>query len=238
LGLQADTPRLSGHVGFTLKLEQDNKDDDGLSLNAPHGQEQRDRRLNVEDFFKAYQFTIAALGVLGTFLAVVVALFSSVAALRISRTRISARVLINVVHHKALEGRERPRYVVVYISNLGTMPVHIPLGFFRWKLPFKGGIFAVVPHDYSAADEWVAQKKYPVEIRARGTEIFFLSSIDAFHDTAQQHFIGKSLWGRLRSRFLTAFVMTNDGKTFAAKIESSLRKELAQLRKQRRAVSG
>jgi hypothetical protein len=194
--------------------------------------------LNPEEFFKAHQFTIAALGVIGTFLAVVIALFSSVAALRVSRTRISARVSINAVHHKSLEGRERPKYLTVRISNLGTMPVHIPLGFFRWKLPFRGGVFTVVPHDYSG-DQLVAQKKYPVEIKVRGTETFFLSSMAVFHDTARQHFIGKSTWSRFRSRFLSAFVMMDDGKTFNVEVERPLRKELAQLRKQERhAVSG
>jgi len=194
--------------------------------------------LNPEEFFKAHQFTIAALGVIGTFLAVVIALFSSVAALRVSRTRISARVSINAVHHKSLEGRERPKYLTVRISNLGTMPVHIPLGFFRWKLPFRGGVFTVVPHDYSG-DQLVAQKKYPVEIKVRGTETFFLSSMAVFHDTARQHFIGKSTWSRFRSRFLSAFVMMDDGKTFNVEVERPLRKELAHLRKQERpAASG
>jgi hypothetical protein len=189
--------------------------------------------LNPEEFFSAHQFTIAALGVIGTFLAVVVALFTSVAALRVSRTRISARVSINAIHHTSLEGRERPKYLTVRISNLGTMPVHIPLSFFHWKLPFRGGVFTVVPHDYSAGDQWVAQKKYPVEIKARGTEIFFLSSIGIFHDTARQHLIGKSIWSRLRSRYLSAFVTTDDGKTFNVEVERPLRRELAQLRKQK-----
>jgi hypothetical protein len=192
--------------------------------------------LNPEEFFKAHQFTIAALGVIGTFLAVVVALFNSVAALGVSRTRISARVSINAIHHTSLEGRERPRYLTVRISNLGTMPVQIPLSFFHWKLPFQGGVFTVVPQDYSG-DQWVAQKKYPVEIKARGTEIFFLSSMGRFHETARQHLIGKSNRSRLRSRFLSAFVTTDDGRTFNVKVEPPLRRELAQLRKQK-AVSG
>ena len=188
--------------------------------------------MNLEEFFKAHQFTIAALGVIGTFLAVVVALFNSVAALRGSRTRISARVSINAIHHTSLEGRERPRYLTVRISNLGTMPVHIPLSFFHWKLPFQGGVFTVVPQDYSG-DQWVAQKKYPLEIKARGTETFFLSSIGRFHDTARQHLIGKTNRSRLRSRFLSAFVTTDDGRTFNVEIERPLRRELAHLRKQK-----
>ena len=131
--------------------------------------------MNLEDFLKAHQYTIAALGVLGTFSAVVVALFASVAAIRASRTKLSARASINVIQHSSLQGKVLPKYLVVFIRNLGTMPIHIPLGFFRWKLPFRRVHYEVLPQDYSASDEWVAQRKYPVEIKARASEILFLT---------------------------------------------------------------
>jgi len=116
------------------------------------------------------------------------------------------------------------------------MPVQIPLSFFHWKLPFQTGAFTGGPQGCSGG-QWLAQKKYPVEIKARGTEIFFLSSMGRFHETARQHLIGKSNRSRLRSRFLSAFVTTDDGRTFNVKVEPPLRRELAQLRKQK-AVSG
>jgi hypothetical protein len=194
--------------------------------------------MNIEEFFKSYQHTIAAFGVLGTFLAVVVALFSAVIALRASRTRVSASASINRIHHGSMHGKERPRYLVASIRNLGTMPVHIPMGFFDWKLPLQRGMYEVLPMDYSAADEWVPQKRYPVEIKARGSETFFLSPIAMFHDYVQSDLIGSSAWRRFRSRFLYAFVFTDEGKTFRVKFDSSLRKELARLLDQnKRAVS-
>jgi hypothetical protein len=101
--------------------------------------------MNFEDFFKDHQYTIAALGVLGTFSAVVVALFGSVAALRSSRTKLKALASINVIHHSSFQGKERPKYLVVSIRNLGAMPAHIPMGFFHWKLPFQRGLFEVIP---------------------------------------------------------------------------------------------
>ncbi|MGJ4895453.1 hypothetical protein ACQR2B_10685 [Bradyrhizobium oligotrophicum] len=185
--------------------------------------------MNIEEFLKAHQYTIAALGVLGTFSAVLVALFSSIAAMRTSRTRISARASINVIHHSSLEGKERPKYLVVSIRNLGAMPVHIPMGFFHWKLPLQRGVYEVLPLDYSAADEWIAQKRYPVEIRARGSEIFFLSPISVFQEDALKTFIGTSVWSRFRYRFLSAMVFTDEGRTFNVKLESSLRKEMVRL---------
>lgn len=46
--------------------------------------------MNLEEFLRAHHYTVAALSVLGTFSAVAVALFSSITALRASKTRISA----------------------------------------------------------------------------------------------------------------------------------------------------
>ncbi len=186
--------------------------------------------MSVEDFFKAHQYTIAALGILGTFAAVVVALFNSVAALRASRTKIRARASINVIYHSSLQGKERPEYLVVSVRNLGIMPVHIPMGFFHWKLPLKRGLHEVLPLDYSAEDEWAPQRKYPVEIKARGSDTFFLSDIGIFREYALKDFIGMTVWSRFCSRFISALVFTDEGKVFKVTLDSSLRKELARLR--------
>jgi hypothetical protein len=185
--------------------------------------------MNLEDFLKAHQYTVAALGVLGTFSAVVVALFASVAAIRASWTKLSARASISVIRHSSLQGKALPKYLVVFIRNLGTMPVHLPLGFFRWKLPLRG-TYEVLPQDYSATDEWVAQRKYPVEIKARASDTLFLTRIAMFQEQALTDFIGMSVWSRFRSHFLSAYVLTDEGTIFKVKFDSSLRKELARLR--------
>jgi hypothetical protein len=169
--------------------------------------------MNVEDFLRAHQYTIAALGVFGTFSAVVVALFSSVMALRASRTRLRAQASINVIFHSSLQGKERPTYLVVSIRNLGIMPVHI-----------------VLPLDYSVVDEWAPQRRYPVEIKARGSDTFFLSDINMFREYAVKDFIGTTVWNRFRSRFISALVFTEEGKVFKVKLDDSLRKEMARLR--------
>jgi hypothetical protein len=192
--------------------------------------------VSLEEFLKDHQYTIAALGVVGTFTAVVVALVSSLAAIRTSRTRISARASINVIHHQSLIGKERPKYLVISIRNLGTMPVHIPMGFFHWKVPFRRGLWEVLPLDYAALDEWVAQRKYPVEIKPRGSDTFFLSDFATFEEYAKKDLVGKSIWSRACSRFLSALVFTDEGRTFRVKFDSSLRKHLAGLRKGRLVV--
>ena len=110
------------------------------------------------------------------------------------------------------------------------MPVHIPTGFFHWKLPFERGLHVVMPLDYGAGDAWVPQRKYPVEIKPRSSEMFFLSDISGFRDYMRRDFIGTSFWSRLRSRFLRGLVFTEEGKVFKVVFDSSLRKELARLR--------
>jgi hypothetical protein len=56
----------------------------------------------------------------------------------------------------------------------------IPFSFFHWKAPFRGGAWLVNPWDYSQGDEWVSQKRYPVELKARASETFFLAEINVF----------------------------------------------------------
>jgi hypothetical protein len=116
------------------------------------------------------------------------------------------------------------------MRNLGTMPVHIPMDFFHWKLSFQRGLYEVLPLDYSAVDHWVAHKKYPVEIKARGSDTFFLSPTTMFQEYALTDLVGSSVLRRFRSRFLSALVFTDEGRTFNVKSERSLRKELARPR--------
>ena len=110
------------------------------------------------------------------------------------------------------------------------MPVHIPMGFFHWKLSFERGLHEVIPLDFGADDAWAPQRKYPVEIKPRSSEMFFLSDISGFRDYTRKDFIGTSIWSRLRSRFLRALVFTDEGKLFKVVFDSSLQKELARLR--------
>jgi hypothetical protein len=89
----------------------------------------------LEQFSEANQHTIAALGAISTFSAVVVSLVLASIAQRSSRTRINARTAVSVILHSTLEGKPKPKYVTVAITNVGLMPVMIPLSFFHWKVP-------------------------------------------------------------------------------------------------------
>jgi hypothetical protein len=110
----------------------------------------------------------------------------------------------------------------------------IPMSHFSWRLPFARSVFTIMPLDYSQSDQWIPQRKYPAEIKPRSSELFFLSEIQMFREYAQKDLIGSSFLSRLRSRFVKGRVFTEDGKLFDAVFDSSLRKELSDLRNKTR----
>lgn len=77
----------------------------------------------LDQFSEANQHTIAALGAVSTFAAVVVSLVLALIAQRSSRTRIIGRAELSFIYHPSLEGRPGPEYVTVSIRNVGLMPV-------------------------------------------------------------------------------------------------------------------
>ena len=77
-------------------------------------------------------------------------------------------------------------------------------------------------------------KKISSRNQTRSSEIFFLSEIQMFREYAQKDLIGSSFLSRLRSRFVKGRVFTEDGKLFDAVFDSSLRKELSDLRNKTR----
>lgn len=183
----------------------------------------------LEEFFKAHQYTVAALGVLGTFSAVTVSLIVALVSQRASRTRIKAGAAMSIIMHDTI-GPNYPTYVTVDITNLGIVSVEIPMNFFFWRLPFKPGFFLVTPMDYSNEDPWVPQKRYPIEIKPRTSQSFYLSEIDLFCQLAQEKFVGQTFLERQRSRFLRAMVRTSDGKMFDVRLDKSIRDELRKVR--------
>jgi len=186
----------------------------------------------LEQFLDHYPHIIAAVEAISTFAVVVVSLSLALLSQRSSRTRIKAVAKISIIMHSSLIGKPTPTYVVADITNPGIQPVMIPLSFFHWRMPFRRGIWLVTPHDYSKTDEWVPQQRYPVEIRPRGSHIFYLSEINTFRRGYRENFIGKNFVERCRFHFLRARVVTADDKLFKVKIDRSLRKELRGLRSQ------
>jgi hypothetical protein len=108
--------------------------------------------------------------------------------------------------------------------------VQIPFAFFGWRLPFSRDGWTVNPWDYSASDEWVPQKKYPFEVKLRGSEIFFIAEKSVFQTAMVEIFKSLDWSQRLRARWLHAVAITDDGKIFRVKLDQTIRKELRALR--------
>jgi len=183
----------------------------------------------LETFFKAHEHTMAALEAVSTFAAVVVALVLSLVSQRENRTRIKAVVSATIIMHESVEAADYPSYVSVEITNKGILPVMIPLSFFHWRVPFKRGVWLVMPMDYSQGDPWVPQRLYPAEIAPRSAKIFYLSGLETFRNECRDKFIGSSFLDRFRFRFLRARVRTDDGKLFNVKIDNSFRNEISEV---------
>ena len=183
----------------------------------------------IDQFSQAHQYTITAIGAFSTLLAVVVSLGLAQIAQRSSRTRISARVEVMFIVHSTLEGKP-PEYVTVTIKNIGNMPATIPLSFFLWKLPFRRGYWMVNPWDFSAQDSWVSQKIYPVEIRPRRSETFYLSDLAGFRTTIAE-MVNQVQHSRWRFRFIKAIIRTDDGKLFKVKLDKQVWLEFAKARR-------
>ena len=189
----------------------------------------------LEQISEANQHAVAALGAISTFAAVVVSLVLASIVQRSSRTRIKALATISVIFHPSLKGRPKPEYVTVAITNVGLMPVMIPLAFLHLKVPFRSGYWMITPWDYVQHDPWVPMRTYPVEIRPRGSATITLSEIERFRSTTAEMFQQVSRW-RWRFRFIKALVVTEDGKIFKVKLDKTIRRELAKVRRTAKAL--
>jgi len=184
----------------------------------------------IEHFSDSHQHTIAALGAFSTFAAVVVSLMLALATRRSSWTRIKANASLSTIFHATLEGEPKPEYVTVSITNVGLMPAIIPFSFFHWKVPLMREYWMINPWDYIQHDPWVPKKVYPAEVMPRASATFFVSEMSAFRRTMLDSF-ARTRYFRWRLYWIRALVRTDDGMIFRVKLDKSLRKELAELRR-------
>jgi hypothetical protein len=189
----------------------------------------------LEQFSAANQHTIAALGAISTFAAVVVSLVLASIAQRSSRTRIRASATVSLILHSTLKEKPKPEYITVEITNVGLMPAMIPFSFFHWKMPFSRGYWMVNPWDSAQHDPWVPMRTYPAEIRPRASATFFLSEIDVFRSTMAEK-LQEVRHLRWRARFIKAIVRTDDGKLFKVKLDKPIQRELAKARRTAKAL--
>jgi hypothetical protein len=152
---------------------------------------------DIEEFCKAHEHTISAIEAISTLSAVIVSLVLAHRATIADRTRLVAQLQISTIFHPTIS--PKPRFVVVTITNTGNLPLQVPLGFFRWKVPFRGRQWLIMPIDFEGILGVVPQKTYPVEIKPRSSETFFMSEALAFLGQIngireEQNFVGLFLF--------------------------------------------
>ena len=179
----------------------------------------------IEEFFKAHQHTIAAIAALGTVGAVVTSLWLAWSAKRADRTRLKAVADIVLIFHDPIYAKANPKYLKVNITNIGKSPLHMPSGFFYWKVPFTREVMQVEPLDLIGSP-LIPPKHYPTAILPRSSASFTISDLATFELAVKQMRAADSLVDRLRSRFIRGFVLTGDGKTFRVKLSRAVRQAL------------
>jgi hypothetical protein len=176
----------------------------------------------IEDFFKAHQHTIAAIGAVSTFAAVVTSLWLARRATRADRTRLKARADLVLIFHAPIDGKSVPKFLKVRITNIGRFPLHIPSVFFYWKVPFKREFMEVPPLDLTGSP-LIPPQHYPSVISPRASVGFTIWDVDTFKREVKRMRGADTLADRLRFRFIRAFVHTDDGETFKVKLSPEVR---------------
>ena len=177
----------------------------------------------IEEFFKAHQYTIAAIAAAGTLAAVVTSLALAFLARRADRTRLKARADIVRIFDAPLDGKSGPtRFLKVRITNIGKFPLQIPSVFFYWKVPFKREFMEVPGLDFIGSP-LIPPQHYPSVISPRASAHFTIWDADTFKQEVKRMRGANTLADRLRFHFIRAFVQTADGKTFRVKLSPGIR---------------
>jgi hypothetical protein len=134
----------------------------------------------IEEFFKSYQYTVAAIAALGTAGAVVTSLWLAWSAKRADRTRLEAKADIWFIFDKTIDVKDAPRFLQVSITNQGRWPLRIPANFFYWKVPFKRGVMAIPGPLDLASSPSIAKKSYPIVLGPRMSDHFTIQDLPMF----------------------------------------------------------
>ncbi len=183
----------------------------------------------LELFFKAHQYTIAALGPAVSLLAAVVSLWLGLTAVREKRTNLKCTMDLIAIYTSNPDDDRRPTYVAVTIINRGILPASIPFDFLFWRTPFFRNIGIVSAHDAYAGDEWIARVTYPVEIAPKASHQFIVQDISMFREQvisdarethANRRFLlpFQSAWARSADRSIFRIRLGRDLKAMKASL--------------------
>ena len=96
----------------------------------------------LENICEEYQYTIRAVGVLLTFLTVIIALYSTYRALKIQKCKIKTKL--------NFQNKDGNIYFSVEIINVGLVPIKLARSCLQLKIPFKDSI-CIPCYDFQAS---------------------------------------------------------------------------------------
>jgi hypothetical protein len=186
----------------------------------------------LESWSERHGHTIALLEASSTTAAVVVALVVSAAANRATRSQLKATLLVQEIIQRGdrRPTSELPTYIVVRLTNVGTVPVRLQSTCFAWRLRFHRGIWLGVPLDLTGQDENVGLRSYPLILPPNQTERIFLTDLQTFQSKVLPQIQSKVLpkmLTRRPARLLSAIVYTDDRCRFTVSFDNSFREVLA-----------
>lgn len=194
----------------------------------------------LDHFLGYYPHVIAALEAISTFAAVVVSLSLAFAAGRSSKTRLTARVSELVFIHPNVP-EPRPSYIVARVTNVGILPLRIPLSFLMFKVPCRKTAWLMMTLDafplaqrnlprQKLSDRLVPYQNYPVEIAPRANHSFYVGERETFLSSLYDNMLMKmKVYERVLFRFVRVTITSDDGMRFTAKIEKGVRQEFKRL---------
>ena len=179
----------------------------------------------IQTFCLTNKDTIAALGTVGTFAAVITSL---VLARRADATRVSARAYIGLVPTPGIGKSTLRPYLMLKVRNLGVMTATLPWTFRSFRPPFGAKQLPALPVDGHDGDPLVVRKTYPIQLPPRTSAEFMICAMKAFEFTCWNN-IGecrRSTLNRIRMRLLGFIVTTDDGRQIRASVDPVLRREM------------
>lgn len=190
----------------------------------------------IEAWLNQYEATFHALSAFSTFAAVLVSLWLGVEALWAQAPRFRAWLTTNVVIDDAnLPAGFRPEFVVVSITNKGTIPIRIPWSFFHWKPRFGRMTMLItalsfVENGREQYDHYAALLRTPVEVVPGQSQTIFLANLDQDERTLRQIVETSDTWLEYwNARLARPIVYAEDGTSCWVKISPEYRKRRREL---------
>jgi hypothetical protein len=127
----------------------------------------------LEDWSTRHSHTIALFTAVGIALSVIIALWASVTAKRAALLFVRAQ--LGVASRLSVDGRRTARYVVVELTNRGSLPMQLTELSLAWWIAFHTDkVRMVTPLDFSGTDREVQQRNFPITLVPNMPELFYL----------------------------------------------------------------